>query len=226
ILDRVDLRPANLLRSWTPMPPDRGRTLLIVELQRSLEPASSGRLTLQLRPAKTWPITSQANSATVAELSLPFPEIVPQGTRFWDGILAVEINPLYEAVVRASSPAVASDQGIEAQEEATSAVRGSARSLLNSRPAPWGAQVADHVYAFRGEAVNGTVTLRRRPSRVRAHATGEIILAAGRAAVLTRLLLQPVMGNPSTIDLLVSAPVSGTWNWRCEGNRNAVTRME
>src|SRR5207244_12140949 len=98
---------------------------------------------------------------TAAELSLPFPEIVPQGTRFWDGILAVQIDPLYEAVVRASSPAVAPEQGVEAQGEPTAAVLGSSRSLLNSRPAPWGAQAADHVYAFRGEAVNGTVTLQR-----------------------------------------------------------------
>src|SRR5262249_17525257 len=94
-----------------------------------------------------------------------------------------------------------------------------------SNQAPWGAQLPDYLYNFREKAVSGTLALQLRPARIRARCTSEIVLASGRAAVLTRLLLQPDVGSPETVDLFVAAPVPGTWNWRSEGGRNAVIEM-
>src|SRR5439155_14250436 len=162
---------------------------------------------------------------------------------------AIRIDPLYETTVRTSSPAVAAERKNEDRGSGNADPEG-ARSLLldplssgNADPegarsllldplssllgqSPWGAQQPDYVYSFREKPVSGTLELRPRSPRVRAHCSSEIVLAAGRAAVLTRLLLHPEVGSPDNIDLLVSAPVSSTWNWRSAGGRNAVKGMQ
>jgi hypothetical protein len=231
-VDRVELSPGDLLRNWTLLPADRGQTQLIVDLQRPLETPSTARLTLQLRPASAWPIFSPDPKSRPAEFSVPFPEILPLGARLWDGALAIRIDLLYEATLRASLPATAFERkhaergsAFEDRDDRRSLALQPLRSLLSSQP-PWGVQPPDYLYTRRGQLVRGSLTLRPRPPRVRAHCTSEIVLATGRSAVSTRLLLQPDVGNPDTVDLLISAPVAAGWNWRSKGGRNAVKQMQ
>lgn len=232
-LDRVELSPSDLLRNWIPMPPENGQSLVIVNLQRPLAAPDTARLTLQLRPTGPWPAAARRRETNPSELALPFPEIVPQGARLWDGVLAIRLDPVHETTVHASLPPTALDDRIET-EGATIEDRADARvadlgplsSVLRLHPSPWGTQQPDYAYTFRGHPVSGTVTLRPRPPKIRAHCTSEIVLTSGRAALLTRLLLQPEIGNPDTIDLAVSTPVPDVWSWRIEGGRNAVQRMQ
>jgi hypothetical protein len=232
-LERVDLSPSDLLRNWITMPGEHDQSIVIVELQRPLESSAHCRIDLQLRPANTGPVGSPGNRANAPESFLSFPEIVPQGTRSWDGALAIRIDPVYEATVHASSAAVIPEKGLELKGSTTQradepryAILDPLAGVLDSYQSPWGTQQPDYLYSFRGQAVRGTLMLRSRSPRVRARCTSEIALASGRAAVFTRLLLQPDVGNPDTIDLLVSAPVVGPWNWRSEGGRNAVKGMQ
>jgi hypothetical protein len=250
-VDRVDSSPPDLLRNWTPMPSVGGQTLLIAELQRPLEMPSSARLMLQLRPAKTWPAFTPGKTPKPAEFSVPFPEIHPQGTRLWEGALAIRIDPLYDVTIHSSLPAAGSKRGLslspqrdsplfepagkrkddsgarsEEASEPPSFLQRPLSSISGAFPSPWGNQPPDYLYPFWGQGVRGKVGLRPRSPHVRARCTSEIVLASGRAAVLTRLLLQPEVGSPDHIDLLVSTAVTGKWNWRCEGSHNAVAAMQ
>jgi len=94
-LDRVELRPKELLSNWSPLSAERGQTYLIVELQRPLESPTTVRLTLQLRPATVWPIFLHENQAKPAPFSVSFPEILPQRARLSSAALAIKIDPLY-----------------------------------------------------------------------------------------------------------------------------------
>ncbi|HLJ98123.1 MAG TPA: hypothetical protein VKU02_33495 [Gemmataceae bacterium] len=225
-LDHVDLHPKELLWNSTPLSGERGQTVLIVELQRALESPGTLRLTLHLRPANSWPIFSRENKAKPAAFSIPFPQVLPQRARPSAGALAIRIDPLYESTVRTAARPVPADHGSanDDPEDPQSELLESLSAFL--RQPPWGAHPPDALYLFGKQPVTGTVELRSRSPRVRAHCTSEIVLASGRAAVLTRLLLQPEVGSPDTIDLLVSAPIAGPWNWRSEGGRNAVKAVQ
>src|SRR5207253_9573705 len=137
------------------------------------------------------PVFTLRNTPKPAPFSVPSPEILPQRTRLWAGALAIRIDPLYETTVRTSSPAVAAERKNEDRGSGNADPEG-ARSLLLDPlspllgQSPWGAQQPDYIYSFREKPVSGSLELRPRSPRVRAHCTSEIVLAAGRAAVLTR----------------------------------------
>jgi hypothetical protein len=231
-LTRVDVEPPDLVRKQSPIPAERGQTQLIVDLQQPLEAPSTARLTLQFRPTNPWPLFSHNQRVRSAEFAVPFPEVVPPGARLWDAALALRIDPLYEATVRASLPATPLDRKIEESRSALeerpdrlSLALHPLGSLLRTPP-PWGVQPPDYLYTGRGRAVRGSVILHPRPPRLRAHCTSEVVLAATRAAVSTRLLLQPEVGNPDTVDLLVSAPVAANWTWRSKTGSNGVKEIQ
>src|SRR5262249_48225954 len=90
---------------------------------------------------------------------------------------------------------------------------------------PWGKQVPDFYYPYRGQPVQGTLVLLPRRPRVRARCTSAVGLTAERAALETHLTLQPEVGTPDSVDVYVSAP-PGKWEWRTEEGTNAVRSFE
>jgi hypothetical protein len=207
-VDRVETNPKDLLRTWG-VRKEGGRSTLVVELQRPLTPAArpSGgpvapQLRLELRPARD--LAGEVLGKPDEVLALPFPSVVPQGARLFEGALAIDFDQLlYEAAPE------------------TAAVPGTPEG-----EGPWGQQTPDFFYPYRGDGVQGVLRLRRRPPRVRARCSSEVVLTSGRAALVAHLFLYPVEGSTDTIDLAFSAPLPGKWQWRAGRGSNEVRRFE
>ncbi|HZT83001.1 MAG TPA: hypothetical protein VFA26_22415, partial [Gemmataceae bacterium] len=136
-------------------------------------------------------------------LSWAFPDVVPLGARLREGGLAVDFDE------RAFLPDIA-----------TAAVAGDP-----VEDGPWGKSPPDRFYPYHGQPVAGTLRLTPLSLRVAARCASEVVLAPGGAAVVAHLVLQPDVGNPDTVDLLVSAPVA-RWEWRTVQGSNQVKGCE
>lgn len=209
-VDRVELTPTDLLRSWG-MKPNRpgearpGLATLLVELQRGLsfgEPPAT--LTVWLRPTR-------AGGGVGAGKPIAFPDVVPLGARVREGVLAVSFDEkLYEAVV---SPRNRPAQSLSDL--------GASRDTY-----PWGKQVPDLVFAYRGQPTTATLTLRPLRPRVRLRCTTELLLTAGRAALAAHLQASPELGQPESLDLALSSPVPAGWTWKIREGGNSIVRAE
>ncbi len=228
-VDQVEPNPKGLFRNWTVIPQRNGPATLMVELLRPLSSSDTAQLTVELRPVQDEENSSSALGATPSEVSAAFPVMVPKGTSLWEGALAISVDPAYQATVAASVPPSSPPAAHERDDAEWMDWAPSALARFAALPFSqllWGTQSPDYYFVFQNRAVTGTLKLRSRPLRVRAHCTSEVVLASGRAALAVRLLLQPEVGNPNTIDLAVSAPISGRWSWKNEDTSNAVLRME
>jgi hypothetical protein len=214
-VDRLQLDPPELLRNWGPRS-EAGRTVLLVDLQRPVSPgpaaprpgaaetrpAPGPRLTVWLRPSAGRGAAPDRGAA--GALSYPFPDVVPLGVRLREGALAIDLDEtLYEA--RVDTPARATTPGEDG---------------------PWGKQLPDYYFPYRGQPVRGTLTLQPRRPRVRARCSSAVGLTADRAAVETHLTLLPEVGTPDAVDLYLSAPPAGRWEWKTEEGTNAVRSFE
>ena len=212
-IESVEITPAQakLLRTWAVWPdyPEKGKSTLVVDLQRPLSPEDNRRergtpapvrprgpvLTVRLHPAA---------SAPIAERTLTFPDAIPLGARFREGSLGIEFNEQsYVPVIKASLPETEPDE-----------------------EGPWGKQSPDFYFAYRGQPVTGTLLLRPRPPQVRAKCSSEFSLAPGRAAVETRLLLEAETGEVQTVDVAVSVESREPWEWHVEQGDNQVRKLE
>lgn len=208
-VDRLQLTPTDLLRNWNVLP-EKGRQVLLVELQKPVGPTAAGtkpetarngllRLTVWLRP-----LTARQPGAGPTALTFPFPDMVPLGARWREGALAIDYDQArYDAHVQTA-----------------------ARSTPPNEEGPWGKQVLDYYYPYRGQPVQGTLALQARRPRARARCTSAVGLTAKRAAIVAHLTLQPEVGTPETVDLYFSAPLAGKWEWKTEEGGNAVRRFE
>jgi hypothetical protein len=214
-IDEVELTPPQLLRSWGMRPSlaatsevgslaARGQ-VLVVDLQRPLragprpEGAGASRaatLILRLRPVRPGPVTGR---------KLPFPESVPLGALFREGALAIEFD--------------------EQTNEATVETR-AVRSDRAEEDGPWGKQLPEYYFPYRGGRVRGALLLHPRPPQVRARCATAVFLASGRAAVEERLMVESEGGHPDTLDLYLSAGGAGPWDWRVQQGANQVRRVE
>jgi hypothetical protein len=191
-VDQVKLEPAGLLRTYHVVK-EKGQSRLMVDLQEALGPRSNpAQLTLQLQPEKPEP-----GSPAVRMLTLP--QVVPLKSYLREGILAITVDPVYEAEVQTSmTAAAAEDKG------------------------PWGRELPTYCYRTQGQAIEAAVTIRSRSPRVQASYRNEVMIASGRAQMVMRLFLQPDVGHPDTMDLCLSAPVvdkSLIWKIKRGGNR-------
>jgi hypothetical protein len=198
---QVETTPADRLRGWT-RSGEGSETRLIVDLSRPLTPGpettASLRLTATLRPRRG----AGLPNTTVA--AVPFPDIVPLGARVREGGLAIEFDEqAYLPVVTASAPAA-----------------------LAEEPGPWGRQLPDLYFAYRGQPVRGTLRLQPVQARLRARTETEVTLTSTRATVLTRLRVAPEAGTPDTVDMTFSAPVPNRWTWKTASGGNAIRRLE
>jgi hypothetical protein len=188
-VDQVKLTPNGLLRQWNVVQ-EKGETRLIVDLYGAMGPGTSG--------------TPGINSAQLIVRLLP--EAPAAGHAAARGLLP-QMIPLV-GHLREASLAINLDQSWEAEidTEATASTPG--------EKGPWGRRVPELYFIARGQPVDGTLTLRPRRSRVQARCNSEIIIAAGGPVMVTRLSLDPQVGNPETIDLAWSAPLRTPLNWK------------
>lgn len=197
--------PTGLLRGWEERP-ERGVSTLIVDLQRPLTPRRVPTEVKSLAAIHSVRVTVRLTAAGPKEWA--FPDVIPRGVSQREGALAISFDEqLYRARVEANTtPAEPAER-----EEGGS----------------WGSQLPDYYYRYYGEPVRGTLRLQPREPRVTMRCTSEVVLASGRAALITHVRLQPEVGSPDTLDLLISAPLGGKWEWRTtQGNANPFRAFE
>jgi hypothetical protein len=212
-LDHLQVNPPDLLRGSS-VHAEKDHALLLVELQRPLLPGVA-RLPQELAGAdppaalavpRSLRLTVWLRPAAgvVTSPPLAFPDLVPVGARSREGALAIEYDEsLYDARVSTSAlPASPEEEG------------------------PWRKQVPNYFYPFRGRPAQGTLTLQPRHGHVRTRCTSTVTVTAERAGILTDLVVQPEVGSPDTLDLYVSAPVTGKWQWKALEGNNAVRSFE
>jgi hypothetical protein len=200
--EEVQLTPPQLLRSWR-VNREAGTSRVFVDLQSALKPPPSSVGELAVAQAKVRLRPEQWAKDAFVGKPLVFPTLRPLEGTLQESTLAINVDPHYQADVAASAAPI------------PLAVKG-----------PWGRQTPNYTFSSRGQPLEGTIVCRPRPARLRARCTTEVVLALGKAAVVSRLLLQPDVGSPETIDLLMSAAASGPWNWRTKRGQNAVRQIE
>lgn len=216
-LERVDVTPKDLLRNSSQQS-EKGRSLLVVDLQHGLTPSTAPPLSLrlQLRPTPTRTGSGRG--------PWPIPDVVSLGARLCEGGLAISVDSLYQAQTTAS--AAPTDDNAEWQRLL--------REIGPGERPPWGEQSPDFYYPFRSQIAKGSVdqlvkgmlTLRPRPTRIRARLNSQVYLASGRATLLTRIELHPEGGAPEALDLLCSTPVPGAWSWKTLAGQNQVKSIK
>jgi len=159
--------------------------------------APEAKLTLEVR--------LRPSSPSPGALAWEIPDLVPLGARLREGGLAIDFD----------------EQRFEGR------VTGAAMTTAPSGGEwPWGGETPDYYGTYRGEPLRGRLELRPLPPRLRARAAASVVLTPGRAAVETRLQLQAEAGTPQSLDLYVSAPAAGPWEWKTLAGGNAVTGFE
>ncbi|MFO0879014.1 MAG: hypothetical protein U0840_16850 [Gemmataceae bacterium] len=180
--EAVELNPSEMLRSWG-VRAGRGGHLLLVDLRRPLRagtPDALGTLTVRLR-----------RPGAFIQRDLVFPDLVPVGSQYREGGLAIDFDELAHHV--------------------------SVRTALASGEPPAGAVggkvLPDLYYTVRGESALGTLRLDPRPARFRSQVRSRVFLTGARGLVETRLEIVGESGSPESIDLHVSTPGSPGWHW-------------
>jgi hypothetical protein len=221
-VEKVEMAPPSLLRDWY-VRKSGGKETLFVDLASPLGARSRNEreLSSETLPRPDASPRARLPMATVhMRPSLPglqtgkaldFPDTVPLGARYRQGALALDCDPqLFHLDVRTSA------------ERAEPETEG-----------PWGQQLPEYYYRFRGQSITGTLQVHPRPSRLRARCDSEILVGSGEAVIETHLFVEAEVGSPNTIDLLLSAGAGAPWQWRNETSSrgedatvNRVRRVE
>jgi hypothetical protein len=239
-VERVDMSPSGLLRNWSvqPTPPEAvpadspggadDRQCLLVDLQRPLTPVPRDRADNNLPGVSAFFGRPRAPTLTVRLVpkapappgggEVLFPDATPLGARFREGVLAIGLDSqVYQATL--NGPATEADL---------------------EEDGPWGRQVPDAAYQYRGRPVEGSLILAPRPAQVKARCVSDVYLPAGRAAVNTRLVLEAESGRPDSVVVALSAPANPVPEsahpadepahdaraWRVEQGENSVRSFE
>jgi hypothetical protein len=189
-VEKVEMTPTALLRDWRVRSVE-GKATLFVDLSGPLG-VRAARARLPLLTVQLRP----AWSGPVTRGPLPFPEAVPLGARFHEGALALDCDEqLFHLNVK------------------TKAERSEADS-----EGPWGSQLPEYYYRYSSDPLQGELQVRSRPPRLRAKCKSEVFVVSGLAIVETRIQLEAEVGNPSTIDVQLSASDAKPWHWRAESS--------
>jgi hypothetical protein len=221
-VEKVEMTPSALLRDRHVRNVE-GKPTLFVDLssplgarsgnesERSSEstphPATSSRARLPTLTVHLRPTSSESLTGK----PLDFPDAIPLGARFRQGALALDCDEqLFHFNVR------------------TSAERAEPES-----EGPWGQQLPEYYYRYRGPPISGTIQVRPRSPRLRAKCESEVFVASGEAVIETRLQLETEVGSPNTVELAFSSGGGAPWQWRSEASPrgedttvNRVRRIE
>jgi hypothetical protein len=207
-VERVELNPADRLRSWNVHQEKNGSTLL-VDLQRPITPADRDKPvagdSTPSRPRGP-ALTVRLNSTHHEGLGghrWPFPDAAAVGARLHEGSLAIDVSDwLYKATMQSTL----------------------AESEPGEEDGPWGSQTPDHYFSYRGQALEGTLELHPRAPKVRAVCTTDVYLASER--VDNRLVLEAEAGSVDAVEVYLSAAWIDPGQWRVESGDNQLRRVE
>jgi len=201
-IDQVKMLPADGLHHWQ-LIQEKSHSLLMVHLQNSSRVGNSDRsspktvqLTIQMQPEKTLLNTRSPNW-------LMFPKVIPLHAFIAEAVLGITLDPNFDLEVKTTAgPAVADDKG------------------------PWGRHSLDAVWTSLGQPIEGSLRIRSRRIQVHARCDTEAVIASDHAVVLSRLTLQPLSGNPDSIDVSLSAPHPGPVTWRIQRGANQIKEVK
>jgi hypothetical protein len=189
-LEDVQLEPKGLLRNRateSAKPPGGkskvlAREYLVVDLDRALTPQTVAKLTVRLRSPLGQAVPAGGVVVTV-------PDVEPQEKPWREGVLAVSVDPRFQADPRfkAAQPAVVAE-----------------------KDGPWGKARVNFAYAFRDKVPAGGVRLVPHEARLQARCQTEAALGPGGGTVTLQLQLEPLLGTPDRVDVLLSA-AAGPW---------------
>lgn len=201
-VDQVRTTPGELMRHWNVVS-EKGQRRLVVDLQKGLEPSGNpqpgtpqAQLTVRLRP-------ENPNAQPAVHRALAFPHLLPLGAYLREEVLGISIDPVFDAEVHTTAGTLSTDE-----------------------KGPWGRQSPDHVYAARGQVVEGNLVLKPRQSRLRARCASEVMIALGRPIVLTRLSLQPDVGRRDSVTVTLSAPTTAMQDWKVRRGTNRLREVQ
>lgn len=159
--------------------------VLLVDLQRGLTARQPLKLSVRL--------TARAEGTPSEPRVYDIPIVEPIEATSRRGTLAVSADPSCQVALQKASapPAPAEKDG------------------------PWGAETPQLFFQFRNKAVTGQVRLVPQQGRVRVRCQEEVTLGRGKGSVQVRLDLEPVLGNPDTLDLAIIG--AGGARWKAEG---------
>ncbi len=183
---------------------------LVVDLQSPLRPLVPGTLIVDLLPT--------AGAAPLNQ-ELPFPDAVPLGARYREGVLAVDIEQALAVSVHSSVPeGAAADSSVAdlpASPKGVADLPASPKGVadLPAATGPWGNHTPDYCYPYRGEAPRGGLTLRPRTPELRVRCTSDVVLHGQQASVESRLQIEAEAGSPKTLDVFLSTANPGAWEW-------------
>jgi hypothetical protein len=192
-VEEVRLEPREVQGNWVSAT-GKGSTLIHLDLARAVAAGETVTLTLRLHSAV-------ARKVPAGGLVVNFPDVEPLGASLREGTLAVGVASAYRArVLQASAPpAVLEGDG------------------------PWGRAAPNFTYTFRGKAVTGRLRVLPQPPRFSAYARTDVQFGPGSAAASVRLQVDPVVGSPEAVDLLLAAPAGTRWQWSA-GNKGGLVR--
>jgi hypothetical protein len=198
-VERVEMTPVGLLRDWE-VRGEQGISTLYVDLQRPLSSRSKeGGSRSQIGPR-----LSVRLAADGPALQWAIPDLVPRGALSREGVLAIDYDEQsYRARVEANSnPCDAIEDG------------------------PWGTQKPDLYYSYSGEPLRGSLFLEPREPRAAVRISSEVVTTFERARLIARVQIQPRIGNPDSIELSVSSPTSGKWEWKTIQGKNRALAFD
>ncbi|HYT90006.1 MAG TPA: hypothetical protein VEL76_14970, partial [Gemmataceae bacterium] len=195
-VEEVRLEPKGLLGPWSPT---LSKGMLVVELQQALTAGERATLTVKLRSPR-----ERVVPGSDSLLPLPFPDLEPLNVRLREGMLAIDVDPRYQASV------------LKASHELTPPEKGG----------PWGDVLPNYAYLFKGKSVTGQLRLTLHRPRASARSSTEVSLAPDRGTLFVRLQLEPAVGSPTSVDVELSAPTAGLAKWRSEGAPNLIREAQ
>ncbi len=158
----------------------------MVDLARALNPRSP--LTLSIR------LSTRQEQSTLPPHSLAIPSLEPLDAVLRQGVLAVSVDPLFQVALQQLSVPLGPPE----------------------KAGPWAASVPQYFFPYRDKAVTGRVRLFPQKARVRVRCQEEVVLTKGRGSLSARLELEPVLGNPTSLDFMVASPREAFLDWQVE----------
>jgi hypothetical protein len=215
----VKMTSNSRVRNWT-VRAGKGSQVLHVELDRPLGPDSEVRLAAEeaILPPRTtrsgvvaasdtrgrMPLRVELKPARAEPLTghdLPFPDAIPIGAHVRDAALAVRVDDaVYRSAVQTTAePTEPDDDGVRGRTPPT------------------------YYYRFLSQPLAGHLRLETRQPQVRVRSETDVLVASGRAAVQTRLLLEAEAGVIESVDLHVTGRMPSPWTWRESSSEKEVS---
>jgi hypothetical protein len=220
-VERVRSYPPNRFESWSVVAGTSSESpVLLIDCPSPIESSRAVQIYVELKPVAGAALLKQLHTST-SPVSLQLPSIMLPDLVLNEGVLAISVDPRFQATV--DSP------------EQPTTVQRSFTGVTDDRTAwagvevpgsPFGRQVPDYVFPFRGRNLVGSLHLRAQQPRFRARSVSEVVIGSGRGAMLIRLDLEPIMGSIDTVHLHLSTTDTSLESWKTTSATNGVKAVE